>query len=121
IALGCMIEVPAAALSADKLAQVSDFFSIGSNDLVQYTLAVDRTDEHVSYLYDAEHPAVMKLIQMTVDAAKKHGIPVSVCGELAANKAWLHVFLTMGMTSLSMSARHVLQVREQLHHLRAFS
>jgi len=119
--LGCMIEVPAAALVADTLAQVSDFFSIGSNDLVQYSLAVDRTDEHVSYLYDAGHPAVMQLLQMTVDAAQKHTIPVTVCGELAANQAWLHTFLTMGITSLSMSARHVLQVREQLHHLRAFS
>ncbi len=121
VCLGCMIEVPAAALVADTLAQVSDFFSIGSNDLVQYSLAVDRTDEHVSYLYDAGHPAVMQLLQMTVDAAQKHNIPVSVCGELAANPAWLHTFLTMGITSLSMSARHVLQMREQLHHLRAFS
>jgi len=121
VPVGCMIEVPAAALTANALARVSDFFSIGSNDLVQYSLAVDRTDEHVSYLYDAGHPAVKQLIQMTVDAAKKHGIPVSVCGELAANEAWLHTFLTMGITSLSMSARHVLQVREQLHHLRAFS
>jgi phosphotransferase system enzyme I (PtsI) len=121
VCLGCMIEVPAAALVADTLAQVSDFFSIGSNDLVQYSLAVDRTDEHVSYLYDAGHPAVIQLLQMTVSAAKKHHIPVSVCGELAANPAWLHTFLTMGITSLSMSARHVLQMREQLHHLRAFS
>ncbi|MCF6208634.1 MAG: phosphoenolpyruvate--protein phosphotransferase [Ghiorsea sp.] len=121
VPVGCMIEVPAAALTAHALARVSDFFSIGSNDLVQYSLAVDRTDEHVSYLYDAGHPAVKQLIQMTVDAAKEHGIPVSVCGELAANEAWLHTFLTMGITSLSMSARHVLQVREQLHHLRAFS
>ncbi|MDQ6980873.1 MAG: phosphoenolpyruvate--protein phosphotransferase [Ghiorsea sp.] len=121
VPVGCMIEVPAAALTAHVLARVSDFFSIGSNDLVQYSLAVDRTDEHVSYLYDAGHPAVKSLIQMTVDAAKKHAIPVSVCGELAANPAWLHTFLTMGITSLSMSARHVLQVREQLHHLRAFS
>ena len=121
VPVGCMIEVPASALIANELALVSDFFSIGSNDLVQYSLAVDRTDEHVSYLYDAGHPAIMQLIQMTVDAAKKHAIPVSVCGELAANQAWLHTFLTMGITSLSMSARHVLQVREQLHHLRAFS
>jgi phosphotransferase system enzyme I (PtsI) len=121
VCLGCMIEVPAAALVADTLAQVSDFFSIGSNDLVQYSLAVDRTDEHVSYLYDAGHPAVMQLLQMTVDAAKTYNIPVSVCGELAANPAWLHTFLTMGITSLSMSVRHVLQMREQLHQLRAFS
>jgi len=121
VCLGCMIEVPAAALVADTLAQVSDFFSIGSNDLVQYSLAVDRTDEHVSYLYDAGHPAVMQLLQMTVGAAQKYNIPVSVCGELAANPAWLHTFLTMGITSLSMSARHVLQMREQLHQLRAFS
>ncbi len=121
VALGCMIEVPAAALIAQDLAKVSDFFSIGSNDLVQYALAVDRTDEHVSHLYDAEHPAIKALIQMSADAAHQHGIPISVCGELASNPAWLHTFLTMRITSLSMSVRQVLPMRKRLSQMRAYA
>jgi phosphotransferase system enzyme I (PtsI) len=121
IALGCMIEVPAAAFMANELAEVSDFFSIGSNDLVQYSLAVDRTDDDVSYLYDVNHPAIMSLIQMIVSAAKKHHIPVSICGELAANPDWLQTFLNMKITSLSMSARHILPIRKKLLQLSSLS
>ncbi|MDX8382725.1 MAG: phosphoenolpyruvate--protein phosphotransferase [Ghiorsea sp.] len=117
IALGCMIEVPAAALIADALAKVSDFLSIGSNDLMQYSLAVDRADEHVGHLYDAEHPAIKMLITMTVKAAHQHAIPVSLCGELAANPAWTQFFLDIKMTSLSMSSHGVLAVRQQLQSL----
>ncbi|MDQ7003534.1 MAG: phosphoenolpyruvate--protein phosphotransferase [Ghiorsea sp.] len=117
ITLGCMIEVPGAALVADDLAQVSDFFSIGSNDLVQYTLAVDRADEHVSYLYDANHPAVKCLIQMAVDAAQKNDIPVIVCGELAASKAWTQTFVDMKVDALSMASSSVLTIRKQLSDL----
>ncbi len=117
IALGCMIEVPAAALIADDLAKVSDFFSIGSNDLVQYGLAVDRSDEHVGYLYDANHVAIKRLIQMAVDAANRQNIPITVCGELAANRAWTQTFLDMRVSGLSMTARHVLAVRKQLRAL----
>ncbi len=117
IALGCMIEVPAAALIADDLAKVSDFFSIGSNDLVQYGLAVDRSDEHVGYLYDANHEAIKRLIQMAVDAANQQHIPITVCGELAANTAWTKTFLAMRVSGLSMTARHVLAVRKQLRDL----
>ena len=119
VSLGCMIEVPAAALIAEDLADVSDFFSIGSNDLVQYCLAVDRTDEHVSYLYDANHPAVCRLIQMSVDAAHLRHIPVSICGELASSPAWLHTFLTMRVSSLSMAAQHILPMRRKLNQARA--
>jgi len=118
IALGCMIEVPAAALVADSLAQVSDFFSIGSNDLVQYTLAVDRADEHVGYLYDANHPAVKSLIQMAVDAAQNHDIPVIVCGELAASKAWTQTFVDMKVSALSMASSSILTIRKQLLDLK---
>jgi len=119
VPLGCMIEVPSAALVADDLAKVSDFFSIGSNDLVQYTLAVDRSDEHVGYLYDASHPAVKRLIQMAVDAAKKQGIPVTVCGELAANVEWTQTFLDMRVSALSMTSRNILPVRKHLKELQA--
>ena len=119
VALGCMIEVPAAALIAQDLAEVSDFFSIGSNDLVQYGLAVDRGDEHVGHLYDADHPAIRTLIRMAVDAASAKGIPVTVCGELAANTAWTQTFLDMGVSALSMTARHVLPVRKKLKQLQA--
>jgi phosphotransferase system enzyme I (PtsI) len=119
IALGCMIEVPAAALIAQDLAEVADFFSIGSNDLVQYSLAVDRADEHVGYLYDAAHPAILALMQMAADAAKAQHIPITVCGELAANTAWTQTFLNMRMSALSMTARHVLSVRKQLQELQA--
>ena len=119
IALGCMIEVPAAALIADDLAQASDFFSIGSNDLVQYTLAVDRADEHVSYLYDANHRAVKHLIQMAVDAANKQDIPVIVCGELAGNKAWTQTFADMKVDALSMASSSVLTIRKQLLNLKS--
>lgn len=117
IALGCMIEVPAAALIAEDLAKVSDFFSIGSNDLVQYGLAVDRSDEHVGYLYDVNHTAIKRLIQMAVDAAIKRDIPITVCGELAANTSWTQTFLNMQISGLSMTARHVLAVRKQLRAL----
>ncbi|MDX8386955.1 MAG: phosphoenolpyruvate--protein phosphotransferase [Ghiorsea sp.] len=119
IPLGCMIEVPAAVFVANELALVSDFFSIGSNDLMQYSLAVDRTDDNVSYLYDVHHPAVVFLIEMAAKAAQNHQIPISICGELAANPMWLQKFLDLKITSLSMSARHVLPLRKQLHQMRA--
>jgi len=114
LVLGCMIEVPAAVMIADELAKVSDFFSIGTNDLMQYTLAADRTDEDVAGLYASTHPAIRKLIQLTVDAAKKAGIPVSVCGELAANPAWTQTFLRMDIDVLSMSLNKILSIRREL-------
>src|SRR3546814_10242776 len=78
-----MIEVPGAALAADSLAQAADFFAIGTNDLTMYTLAIDRGEERVAYLYNPLHPAVLRLIQFTVEAALRQRIPVSVCGEIA--------------------------------------
>ena len=115
--IGGMIEVPAAAICADVFASQLDFLSIGTNDLIQYTLATDRGDEEVVHLYQPEHPAVRKLIQYTVDAAKQANIPVSVCGELASDPAWTQTFLNMGMSSLSMSPQRILSLREHLSSL----
>lgn len=112
--IGVMIEVPASVFIADQLAQVSDFFSIGTNDLMQYSLATDRTDEEVALLYRPEHPAIFELIRMTAIAAKKASIPVSVCGELAANPLWTETFLNLEMHALSMTLNKILNIRRYL-------
>ena len=117
VPLGAMIEVPSAALIADDLAAVSDFFSIGTNDLMQYTLACDRNDEEVAEIYRAGNRAVLQLIASTAGAAKRAGIPISVCGELAADLEWVETFLNLDMDALSMSASHILTVRRFLKRL----
>jgi len=117
IALGCMIEVPAAVMIADELAKVSDFFSIGSNDLIQYSLAADRSDDAACRIYNPKHPAILALIKQTMRAARAANIPVTVCGELAANPAWTEAFMNMGMSGLSMSLNSVLMVRRNLSRL----
>ena len=100
--VGAMIEVPAAALCTDALAPKLDFFAIGSNDLLQYTLAVDRLDDSVNYLYDPLHPSLLKLLQMTVQAANRHDLPVSVCGRMAGEPEFTRVLLGLGLRELSM-------------------
>lgn len=117
IPVGTMIEVPAAVMIADELAKVSDFFSVGTNDLIQYTLAADRADDAVAYLYDASHPAVKSMLRLTVRAAKKAGIPVTICGELAADTQWTEKLMNMGFDALSMSLNHILPVRKRLGSL----
>ena len=107
IKVGIMIEVPAAALNADRLARLVDFFSIGTNDLVQYTMAADRANEAVAHLYQPTHPAVLKLMDMTMTAAKSAGIPVSVCGESAADPLLGVLWAAMGADELSMSAGYI--------------
>ncbi len=114
VSIGVMIEVPASVFIADELARVSDFFSIGTNDLIQYSLAADRTDEEVAVLYRPEHPAILELIRMTAVAAKKADIPVSVCGELAANPVWTKTFLNLDMHALSMTLNNILAIRRYL-------
>jgi len=117
IPVGAMIEVPAAVMIADELAKVSDFFSVGTNDLIQYTLAADRADDEVAYLYDASHPAVESMLRLTVCAAKKAGLPITICGELAADTKWTEQLMNMGFDALSMSLNHILPVRKRLSSL----
>jgi phosphotransferase system enzyme I (PtsI) len=103
IPFGIMIELPAAVLIADELACHCQFFSIGTNDLVQYTLGVDRGNRKVSHLYKVTHPAILKLIKMTIDAAEKRGIPISMCGEMAGNAQYTELLLGMGLRHFSMN------------------
>ena len=111
VRIGAMIEIPSACLIADALAAKVDFFSIGSNDLVQYTLAVDRLNERVAYLYRPSHPAVMELIRLTVEAAKRHRIPVCVCGEIAADPRFTPILLGLGVLELSTSPNALAEIR----------
>jgi len=112
IEIGVMIEIPSAALIADALAEEVDFFSIGTNDLVQYALAVDRTNEKVDHLASHYHPAVLKLIDMTVKAAHARGIPVGVCGEAAADSLFIPFLVGVGIEELSVAAAAVLSTKE---------
>lgn len=116
IALGGMIEVPAAALNAEAFAKELDFMSIGTNDLIQYTLAIDRTDDAVAHLYNALHPAVLKLIAMTIKAGEKLGKPVSVCGEMAGDAKLTQLLIGMGLRQLSMHPSNILSVKQQVLH-----
>lgn len=117
VQLGIMVETPAAALCADALAREADFFSIGTNDLTQYTLAVDRGNENVAQLYTSMHPAVLRLIKLTVRAAKQAGIPVGVCGEAAADPMMVPFLVGVGVDELSVSSGSLLAVREQVCNL----
>ena len=110
--VGVMIEVPAAALAAPMLAQHCDFFSIGTNDLIQYTLAIDRVDDEVNYLYDPLHPAVLQLIHMTIDAGRRYDIEVSMCGEMAGDTHYTRLLLALGLTQFSMHPSSVLEVKK---------
>ena len=103
--LGVMIEVPGAALAADALAMECDFFAIGTNDLIQYTLAIDRSDEQVAYLYNPLHPAVLRLIQFAVEAALRARKPVCLCGEMAGDPRYTALLLGLGIRDLSMATR----------------
>ncbi|MDF2905125.1 MAG: ptsP [Herbinix sp.] len=109
---GIMVEIPSAAICAELLAPHVDFFSIGTNDLVQYTLAVDRMSEKVSYLYDPMHPAVLHLIKMTIDAAHKYGKWVGMCGEMAGDELAIPLLVEYGLDEFSMSASSILQAKK---------
>ena len=110
--VGGMIEVPAAAVAADLFAPQLDFLSIGTNDLIQYTLAIDRVDDAVSYLYDPLHPSVLRLIEMTLRAGANAGIPVAMCGEMAGDTRYTRLLLGLGLREFSMHPSGLLQVKK---------
>lgn len=116
VPIGIMVETAAAAMTADCLAKVSDFFSIGTNDLTQYTIAVDRENADVAGLYDEFHLAVLRMIHHTISEGKKAGIPVSVCGEMASRSASVLVLAGMGIRQLSMSPKQISTIKELLSH-----
>ncbi len=115
--LGVMIEIPGAALAADALAQSADFFAIGSNDLTMYTLAIDRADDQVAHLYNPLHPAVLRLIEFSVQAALRARLPVSVCGEIAGDPRFTALLLGMGVRELSMAAPSLLRIKQRIRKL----
>lgn len=114
IEVGIMVETPASAMISDILAKESDFFSIGTNDLTQYTIAVDRMNAKVAHLYDTHHPAVLKLIALTIENGHKENISVGICGEAAADPTLTETFIKMGIDELSVSPGSVLEIREKI-------
>jgi len=106
--------VPGAALAADALAGVADFFAIGTNDLTQYVLAIDRADEAVAHLYNPLHPAVLRLIQFATEAALRARIPVSVCGEIAGDERYTALLLGLGIRDLSMAGNSIPAVKRRI-------
>ncbi|WP_119460904.1 phosphoenolpyruvate--protein phosphotransferase [Rhodospirillaceae bacterium SYSU D60014] len=115
--LGVMVEIPGAALAADALAQVADFFAIGTNDLTMYTLAIDRGEEQVAHLYNPLHPAVLRLLQFATEAGLRARIPVSVCGEIAGDPRYTPLLLGLGIRDLSMAATALPRVKQRIRSL----
>jgi phosphotransferase system enzyme I (PtsI) len=114
VRLGAMIEVPAAALMVRSILQHFDFVSIGTNDLIQYTLAVDRVDESVAHLYDPMHPAVLQMVANIIAEARAQGKSVSVCGEMAGDPTMTRLLLGLGLRSFSMHPSQILAVKQQI-------
>jgi phosphotransferase system enzyme I (PtsI) len=112
--VGAMIEVPAAAIGIDMILRHFDFVSLGTNDLIQYTLAIDRADEAVAHLYDAWHPSVLQLIDKTIARANEAGRYVSVCGEMAGDPAFTEVLLAMGLRSFSMHPAQIATIKQKV-------
>lgn len=114
IKIGVMIETPSAALISEKLANIVDFFSIGTNDLIQYVLAADRTNEFLSDYFNSIHYSILKLIKTTADAAKKSKIPVAICGELASHPSFTEILIGLGITELSVAPSLLLEIKEKI-------
>ena len=115
---GIMIETPASVVISDELAKKVDFFSIGTNDLTQYTLAIDRQNMKLDNIYDPHHPAVLRMIQMTIENGHKHGCWVGICGELGADTTLTQTFIEMGIDELSVSPSCVLPIRKNIREIR---
>jgi phosphotransferase system enzyme I (PtsI) len=114
VKIGGMIEIPAAALALNVFIKKLDFLSIGTNDLIQYTLAIDRTDEEVAHLYDPLHPAVLQLLALVISGANKAGVPVSVCGEMAGELAYTRLLLGLGLRQFSMHPAQLLGTKQRV-------
>jgi phosphotransferase system enzyme I (PtsI) len=112
-----MVEIPSSAVNADLFAKEVDFFSIGTNDLIQYSLAADRMNERVSYLYQPYNPAILRLVKMVIDAAHKEGKWAGMCGEMAGDEIAIPILLGLGLDEFSMSATSILKARSQIRHL----
>jgi len=117
IEVGMMVEIPSSAVNADLFAKEVDFFSIGTNDLIQYSLAADRMNERVSYLYQPYNPAILRLVKMVIDAAHKEGKWAGMCGEMAGDEIAIPILLGLGLDEFSMSATSILKARSQIRHL----
>lgn len=113
---GVMVEVPAIAICTDLVAPQVDFFSLGTNDLIQYTLAIDRGDDAVNYLYDPLHPAVLRLIKMSIDAAKRADKPISMCGEMASDTRYVRLLLGLGLRSFSVNPEAFLEIKQIINN-----
>jgi phosphotransferase system enzyme I (PtsI) len=112
IPVGMMVEVPSAALLADEFAREVDFFSIGTNDLIQYTLAVDRSDPDVANLYSSGDPSILRLIRQVVEAARKREIPVTVCGQMSSDPKFIPLLIGMGIRRLSVTPHSIPELKE---------
>lgn len=117
IKVGIMVEVPSACMISERLAREVDFFSIGTNDLIQYTLAIDRVNEYVSYLYEPLHPGILKMIKQTVESAHENNIEVSICGEMAGEALYVPVMIGLGLDEISMNAYAIPKVKKMLRGL----
>ncbi len=119
VRIGCMIELPSAVLVADQLAREVDFFSIGTNDLIQYSLAIDRTNDHVAYLYTPFHPAILRAVRMVIAAGKQAGVSVAMCGGLAAEPLLIPLLIGMGLRTLSMAPTSIPMVKAMIRTVNA--
>jgi phosphotransferase system enzyme I (PtsI) len=118
IELGIMVEIPSTAILADQFAKEVDFFSIGTNDLIQYTMAADRMNQRVSYLYQPYSPSILRLVKMVIDAAHAEGKWAGMCGEMAGDETAIPILLGLGLDEFSMSATSILKARSLIRNLK---